>query len=286
MSQSISANFRNQPPDAEKNKPPSLDNKVWLALCKWIVDMFDKGKGVHVVTLMQLSWVPDEAEAEIYGGGKDGLMVLRPVWRLSEGFEKSHKLSCKHKSDQRRPEDADVMAKMEEINFHKLAMRYSKSLTKDQCFSALRDMFRRLGQVVGVGRDAKVFFGVGDFCCSGNKAQFVFDGHYHRFLKRPGGGGSQMGSERALSRASSRQSEVLVIEYGEGGEGEDKGNGERVGEGGEARPMTDARPGTGASRPGTSNVVRTSTSARPGTGQVLRPSTSASVGTTGEVRRR
>lgn len=200
---------------------PSSPSQVWLALCKWIVDLFDRGKGVNIITLMQLMWVPDEAEAEIYGGGGD-VAVLRPVWRLSEGFEKSHRLSCKHKSDQRRPEDALLFTKSEEINFHKLAMRYSKSLTKDQCFSALRDMFRRIGQALSEGKDVKVFFGVGDLCGRDRKAHFVFDGHYHRFIKKAGAS-TQAPSERGLSRASSRQSEVLVVER-EGGDDEHEAN--------------------------------------------------------------
>jgi hypothetical protein len=84
---------------------------VWLALCKWIVELFEKGKGVSITTFMQLTWVPDTVEEEIYGKGGD-TSIFRPVWRMSEGFEKSHGLTMKHKSDQRKPEDAVLFVKV------------------------------------------------------------------------------------------------------------------------------------------------------------------------------
>eukprot|EP00961_Rhodomonas_salina_P038978 523994-Rhodomonas_salina.1 len=34
--------------------------EVWLAFCKWIVERFERGKGVNVVYLMRLSWMRDE----------------------------------------------------------------------------------------------------------------------------------------------------------------------------------------------------------------------------------
>lgn len=84
---------------------------VWLALCKWIVELFDKGRGVHVVTLMQLTWTPDVAEGEIYGIDGDAT-VLRPVWRMSEGFEKAHGLGCRNRSDHRKQDDERVFTKV------------------------------------------------------------------------------------------------------------------------------------------------------------------------------
>ncbi len=84
---------------------------VWLALCKWIVEVFDKGKGVNIATLLQLTWMPDTVEEEMYGSQPD-ISVFRPVWRMSEGFEKAHGIGIKHKSDQRRPEDTVLFVKV------------------------------------------------------------------------------------------------------------------------------------------------------------------------------
>jgi hypothetical protein len=62
--------------------------QVWLAFCKWIVERFDKGKGVTIINFIRLSWQHDELEQEIYGTSAD--RALRPVWRLSESFERAY----------------------------------------------------------------------------------------------------------------------------------------------------------------------------------------------------
>jgi len=153
-----------------------VSRQVWLAFCKWIVERFDKGKGVTIINFMNLSWEQDEHEQEMYGESADS--ALRPVWRMKESFERAYTLQCKNKSDKRTTRDEDSFEKMEEINFHKIAMRYSNSLTKDVVFSCLREMFTRLGRAMMTGQHVKVFCGVGDFVCRDRKAEFEFD----RFL--------------------------------------------------------------------------------------------------------
>jgi hypothetical protein len=147
--------------------------QVWLAFCKWIVERFDKGKGVNIINFMSLSWEPDEIEQEIYGEGVD--RALRPVWRLNAAFERGYNLQCKNKSDKRTPNDEANFEKMEEINFHKIAMRYSNTLTKDVAFSCLREMFSRVGKAMMTGQHVKVFCGVGDFVCRDRQTEFEFD---------------------------------------------------------------------------------------------------------------
>jgi hypothetical protein len=134
-----------------------VTHQVWLAFCKWIVERFDKGKGVcHTVLLqyaflmygvdslemlhmclatlltqqpfsasllsnpsqqpfsaclfcaplasgvtiinfIRLSWEQDDLEKEIYGEAAD--RALRPVWRMTEGFERAYTLQvrvCPH----------------------------------------------------------------------------------------------------------------------------------------------------------------------------------------------
>ena len=65
-----------------------LARQVWLAFCKWIVERFDKGKGVNIINFIRLSWEQDEVEKEMYGNAAD--KVLRPVWRMSESFERAY----------------------------------------------------------------------------------------------------------------------------------------------------------------------------------------------------
>ncbi|MGB1600578.1 MAG: HU domain-containing protein, partial [Promethearchaeia archaeon] len=56
--------------------------QTWLAFCKWIVERFDKGKGVSIINFLRLSWQHDAIEQEIYGG--TARTALKPVWRVAE----------------------------------------------------------------------------------------------------------------------------------------------------------------------------------------------------------
>jgi nucleoid DNA-binding protein len=82
---------------------------------------------------------------------------------------------CKEKKDKRTPLDDENMEKMEEINFHKIAMRYSNTLTKDVVFSCLREIFTRIGKAMMTGKHVQIFCGVGDFVSRDRKAEFIFD---------------------------------------------------------------------------------------------------------------
>ena len=133
--------------------------------------------GVTIINFIRLSWERDELESQMYGEAAD--RALRPVWRMTEGFERAYTLQvisqplavahsiswgrrdaervspapddflilfrttkqwhalkyhplvcaqCKNKGDKWTATDEANFEKMEEINFHKIAMRYSNSL--------------------------------------------------------------------------------------------------------------------------------------------------------------
>lgn len=64
-------------------------------------------------------------------------MRLRPVFILSEGFCRTHGLP--HKRILRPP----LFKKAAEVvNYSKLAIRYTTSMTKDMVYGALREVFR------------------------------------------------------------------------------------------------------------------------------------------------
>lgn len=64
-------------------------------------------------------------------------MRLRPVFILSEGFCRAHGLP--HKRVLRPP----LFKKAAEVvNYSKLAIRYTTSMTKDMMYGALREIFR------------------------------------------------------------------------------------------------------------------------------------------------
>ena len=144
---------------------------------------------------MRISWIHDELDSELREESED--RIFKPAWRLAEGFEKSHGLQCRNKADRASALDEHTLVRCEEINFHKIAIRYSANLSKDCVFSCLRHIFHRIGKTMATGQEVRVFCGCGDFVAKERKADFVFDTHYHRFVVRalP----PQSGASRAVS---------------------------------------------------------------------------------------
>ena len=131
---------------------------------------------------MRISWIHDELDSELREESED--RIFKPAWRLAEGFEKSHGLQCRNKADRASALDEHTLVRCEEINFHKIAIRYSANLSKDCVFSCLRHIFHRIGKTMATGQEVRVFCGCGDFVAKERKADFVFDTHYHRFVVR------------------------------------------------------------------------------------------------------
>lgn len=51
---------------------------------------FSVDAGVTIINFIRLSWERDELERQMYGEAAD--MALRPVWRMTEGFERAYTL--------------------------------------------------------------------------------------------------------------------------------------------------------------------------------------------------
>ena len=49
--------------------------------------------GVTIINFIRLSWEQDELEREMYGEAAD--RALRPVWRMTEGFERAYTLQVR-----------------------------------------------------------------------------------------------------------------------------------------------------------------------------------------------
>lgn len=59
------------------------------------------------------------------------------------------------------------MVGCEDVNYAKLAIRFTANLTKDNVFSALRDLVQRLGAAISEGKDVRVDFRVGRLVARG-----------------------------------------------------------------------------------------------------------------------
>jgi hypothetical protein len=144
---------------------------VWAALCRWIVESMEKGKGVSVPYFIRLSWRLED--------GIDSFpKTYKPVWNFSDNFMHAHKLLL-HKHAARHVEDS-FWSKMEEINFSKIAYRYSQCLSKDIVFVLTRRFFTRLGHAIAEGQRVALDIGVGTISASDRKLNFFFKSDFSR----------------------------------------------------------------------------------------------------------
>ena len=108
------------------------------------------------------------------GGGDEGgnyQMRCKPVFILSDSFKRQYQLPKKKNGSNLSP----TLSSSETINFHKLALRFSASLTKDMIFTGFRDIVRKIGELVGSGKQVKLPFSVGELTSKDREAHFLFD---------------------------------------------------------------------------------------------------------------
>jgi hypothetical protein len=68
-----------------------------------------------------------------------------------------------------------TMTPSEEINYSLLAIKYSKNLTKDMVFTGLRDILKKIGDIVCRGSELEVEFTIGTFIAKENRTKFIFN---------------------------------------------------------------------------------------------------------------
>ena len=69
-------------------------------------------------------------------------------------------------------------AQGDDINFYQLAIQHSDGLTKDLCFTYVRDMLLRLGEASTQGKELRLDLGAGHLCIEGREVSFEFTGGY------------------------------------------------------------------------------------------------------------
>lgn len=118
-------------------------------------------QGVHVATFASISW-------ETCTNSRNQVK-LRPVFLLSDTFVKTYGLQ------QKRALTPPVVASLEEINFTKIAIKYSRNLTKDLVFSGVRDLLQRIGEMAGTGSPLSIAFNFGRLVAKNRCVSMVFD---------------------------------------------------------------------------------------------------------------
>lgn len=67
------------------------------------------------------------------------------------------------------------LAKSEEINYSKLAIKFSKTLTKDMIFSGLRDILHKIGDYVDRSYEFEIEFAFGLLLSKERRVRFDFN---------------------------------------------------------------------------------------------------------------
>jgi hypothetical protein len=148
--------------DLPRNAKRKVLGEIWEAMNLWIDSQFDKGQGVNIPQFGKISW--ETVEVNLNGEKK-----TRPYFNLTEMFCRGNGVPFK-----KRVTDP-MLAKCAEINMSILAIRHSQTLTKDQVFTGLRDIFQQLGTVIATGRKVKIQFHVGQLVSKERKVAMLFD---------------------------------------------------------------------------------------------------------------
>ncbi len=99
----------------------------------------------------------------------DGKKETRPIFLLSEHFAKDHGVQ------QSKTIKIPITAKSEEVNYSKLAIKFSSSLSKDMIYAGLRDLFHKIAAYVEQGREFEVEFTFGVLYSKEKRVRFEFN---------------------------------------------------------------------------------------------------------------
>jgi hypothetical protein len=109
---------------------------------------------------------PDESTGEI---------LCRPIFMINESFAKDFRVK------RQKVSYFPNLAPNEEVNFSKLAIKFTRSLTKDMVFSSVRDIMRKIGEFISRDYQLEVPFSFGALIIKNRRIKFVFD--YSRFAQ-------------------------------------------------------------------------------------------------------
>jgi hypothetical protein len=139
----------------------TIYRESWEALNAWIETKIAKKKGAEVPMLGSFTW-------ELKHQG-DGRVMSRPIFLMSDSFIKDHNVRR-----QRIHKSPDVV-KAEEINYSKLAIKFSKSLSKDMVFSGTRDIIKKIGDFVDRSYEFEIEFSFGLLKSKERQVRFEFN---------------------------------------------------------------------------------------------------------------
>jgi len=177
--------------------------QVLAAIHKWIASQFTIRKGACVSGMCTLTWrkvtkLNNEA-------------VLRPVFIPMESFIKAHNLQWREIAP--TPEE---VVKAEDINFAKIAIRFSENLNKDTVFTCTRHLQSQIGKALASGTEVAISLGVGCLFAKDRKLDFAFTAEVSRGVRVAGEGSSRAGGDAPPPLARDAETPVAGTVGGRG----------------------------------------------------------------------
>lgn len=125
--------------------------EVWVTLDRYVLDCLDHGRGISIPSLFTLTWAARKANG-------------RPASALhcvfSDAFLRNANLTG-HVSFQTLQNSQLEGVTVEDFNFSKAAIRFSRQLTKDHIFTGIKALSQQLAEVVSQGRQLSLEMTVG-----------------------------------------------------------------------------------------------------------------------------
>ena len=94
---------------------------------------------------------------------------IRPYFKIDDYFTRTFSLRTS------RTVKPPMLARCEELNATKVAIKFSTVLNKDMVFSGLRDFIVQIGEAVSRGQEVAIAFSIGTLYASERKISFQFD---------------------------------------------------------------------------------------------------------------
>lgn len=136
-------------------------SESWGSLNAWIESRLCKRKGANVPMLGSFTW-------EVKYGG-DGSVFSRPIFIMSDSFIKDHRIR------RQRIHAQPNLIPAEEINYSQLAIKFSRTLTKDMISSGTRDIMKKIGDFIDRGYEFEIEFAFGTLKSKEKTVRFEFN---------------------------------------------------------------------------------------------------------------
>lgn len=193
--------------------------ECWNTLNQWIETRLKKRLGSSISPLGSFTWeiiTNHHQNHQSHGENQQyHEKLIRPIFLLDENFIRDHNLKNKYLN----PINKNNFMKNEEVNYSNLAIKYSKTLTKDMIFSGIRDILKKFGDYLDRIYEIEIQFSFGTLFAKDRRVRFEFD--HGRLL--------QILPESMTSILTNQ-----ALGYTQREEGDDRGGGE---EGQEENPL-------------------------------------------------